>query len=168
MGASGSGTTTLGRAIAARLGWAHLDSDEFYWLPSSPPFVQKRNTDERLRLILGALERSDAAIVSGSVMGWGHEIEDTFALIAFLTVPADVRVERLRQRETALYGAIDPAFLAWAAQYDEGRLDGRSLARHRQWLAKRSCPVLHLDGEMPLASACAGVLDKIGASGATR
>jgi adenylate kinase family enzyme len=37
-GASGSGTTTLGRALAARLGFAFLDADDYYWLPSDLPF----------------------------------------------------------------------------------------------------------------------------------
>lgn len=37
-GASGSGTTTLGRALAQALGWRYLDADRYYWLPTSPPF----------------------------------------------------------------------------------------------------------------------------------
>lgn len=42
-GASGSGTSTLGRAVAARLGYAFLDADDFYWLPTDPPFREKRD-----------------------------------------------------------------------------------------------------------------------------
>jgi adenylate kinase family enzyme len=38
VGASGSGTTTLGKALAARAGCAHLDTDEFFWMPTEPPF----------------------------------------------------------------------------------------------------------------------------------
>jgi hypothetical protein len=34
-----------------------------------------------------------------SVVDWGRELEDSFSLIVFLTVPADIRVARLRVRE---------------------------------------------------------------------
>ena len=37
-GASGSGTTTFGRAWAARFGHTHLDTDDFYWMPTKPAF----------------------------------------------------------------------------------------------------------------------------------
>ena len=37
-GASGFGVSTLGGALAARLGCAHLDTDDFYWLPTDPPY----------------------------------------------------------------------------------------------------------------------------------
>lgn len=147
-GASGSGTTTLARALAEHLDAAHFDADDYYWLPTSPPFTASRDPDERLRLLRQGLDSVHSAVVSGSVMGWGLEIEDSFSLIAFLTVPAHVRVERLRVRETALLGHADPAFLEWAAQYDDGPPMGRSLARHRTWLSRRSCAVVHIDGEV--------------------
>jgi adenylate kinase family enzyme len=40
-GASGCGTTTLGRAVADRWGVPHADVDDYFWRPTSPPFVQK-------------------------------------------------------------------------------------------------------------------------------
>ena len=162
-GASGSGTSTLGRAVAERTGWVHFDADDYFWLPTAPPFAAKRDRAERLRLLLFAITNSHAAIVSGSVMDWGAELEDSFRLIAFLTVPAAVRLERLRLREVARLDRVDEAFFEWAAQYDEGRLDGRSLAKHLQWLSKRSCPVLRIDGEVPLANSSSRVLEAMAA-----
>ena len=47
-GASGSGVTTLARALAERLSVAHLDTDDFYWLPSDPPYQQKREIASRV------------------------------------------------------------------------------------------------------------------------
>jgi adenylate kinase family enzyme len=48
VGASGSGTSTLAAALGKRLGIAHLDTDDYYWLPTDPPFEQARPTTERL------------------------------------------------------------------------------------------------------------------------
>jgi hypothetical protein len=57
VGASGSGTTTLGRALAKRLGCRHLDTDDVFWLPSDPPFRYVRDRGERQALLGAALRR---------------------------------------------------------------------------------------------------------------
>src|SRR5438128_874343 len=41
LGASGSGTTTLGRALAEGLQCPHFDTDDYFWLPTDPPFTQQ-------------------------------------------------------------------------------------------------------------------------------
>lgn len=146
-GASGSGTTTLGRALAARTGWRHLDLDDYFWLPTSPPFTTRREPGERLRMLSQDLLEDSDAIASGSLTGWGAEVEDAFGLIVFLYVPAAIRLQRLEARETQRYGKADPAFLEWAAQYDQGPPEGRSLAKHESWLAGRACPVLRIEGD---------------------
>ena len=157
-GASGSGASTLGRALAQKLDSAYFDADDYYWLPSEPRFSEKRDKNLRLSLLLAALHAAPSAVVGGSIVDWGVELENSFALIVFLTVPASIRIERLRQREIEQPGHADPAFLEWAAQYDEGRMDGRSLAKHERWLAARPCPVLRLDGDMSVNERAARVL----------
>jgi adenylate kinase family enzyme len=148
IGASGSGTTTLGRALGRALGSAVFDADDYYWLAGDPPFQHKRDRDERLGRLLHDLARVPDAVVSGSVVAWGKELEDSFGLIVFLTVPAELRVVRLRARELELYGRVEQAFIDWAAQYDDGVMTGRSRAKHEQWLAERAAPVLRIDGDV--------------------
>ena len=156
-GASGSGTSTLGRALAEALGAPCFDADDYYWLPTDPPFTRKREHAERLTLALGALNGHEAAILSGSIVGWGAELEDAFDLVVFLYLDASIRVERLRAREIAELGHADPAFLEWAAAYDGGPASGRSLARHEAGLAERRCPVLELHGDQTVADRVAAV-----------
>ncbi|MBQ0935420.1 AAA family ATPase [Ideonella paludis] len=157
-GASGSGTSTLGAALAEALQGRHVDGDDCYWLPTTPPFLSKRPAHERAEMVCRALQAPGPIVMSGSVVGWGHDIEDAFDLIVFLTLPTALRVERLRQREIERFGHADPAFLAWAAQYEQGPPEGRSLAKHLAWLAQRSCPVLHLDGDLSVAQRLSNVL----------
>jgi hypothetical protein len=156
-GASGSGTSTLAAALAHTLGGRQIDADDFYWLPTTPPFQAKRDPAERLALLMAEVESCSRPIVSGSIVGWGADIEDAFDLIVFLYLDAAVRVQRLRDREMRALGHADPAFLAWAAQYDEGPPVGRSLAKHRAWLAARRCPVLELHGDLSVAERVAAV-----------
>ncbi len=160
-GASGSGTSTLGRAVAAHFGIAHLDTDDYFWLPTEPPFTTKRDGDKRSSLILSDLRTKQRAIVSGSIVGWGAELENVFDFVVFLYLDAAIRVERLRKREIERFGKADPAFLEWAAQYDFGPSEGRSLAMHRAWLSARSCPVLELRGDLSVAELVATVVSNV-------
>ncbi|MBK9236874.1 MAG: hypothetical protein IPO19_12980 [Rhodoferax sp.] len=146
-GASGSGCTTLAAALADDLDLLHLDADSYYWTPSAPPFQVKRNATQRLNLLSNDIASSRGVVLSGSIVGWGVEIEDLFDLIVFLYLPAPIRVERLRRRELDKYARVDQAFLEWAALYDQGPPEGRSLAKHTAWLSQRRCPVLRLEAD---------------------
>lgn len=157
VGASGSGTTTLGRALATRLGTPHFDTDDYFWLPSVPPFQHIRERGARQALLGADLTRHPGWTLSGSLSGWGDVFIPLFDLVVFLWVPPDIRLARLRQRERARYGAaIEPGgplheasenFLAWAAGYDEG-LDVPERCRrlHDVWLAALPCPVVRFPG----------------------
>ena len=64
MGAAGSGVSTLGRALAQRIGGEHFDTDDFCWLPTDPPFRKQREVPERLKLLDAALRDSDRWVLS--------------------------------------------------------------------------------------------------------
>lgn len=158
LGASGSGTTTLGRALAARLCCPHHDTDDFFWLPNDPPFQHQRPADARIAL-LAPLLAEPAWVLSGSLCGWGDAFIARFAGVAFLTLPHDQRMARLHRREQERYGVLiapggamyesSTAFLAWAARYDDAGLEQRSRHTHEAWLARLPCLVLRLDGALP-------------------
>lgn len=54
LGASGSGTTTLGKAISEKYDSKHLDTDDYFWLPTDPKYTTKREPSERQRLFIEA------------------------------------------------------------------------------------------------------------------
>jgi len=168
LGASGSGTSTLASALAAAHGYRHLDTDDFFWLPSHPPFQHRRPVDERLARLHTAVAETRRWVLSGSLCGWGDPLIPEFELVVFLLVPTEVRLARLRAREQARYGvdAILPGgplheasgeFLDWASRYDAGDREMRSRAMHEAWLAALPGPVLRLQGDRPVAEQLARV-----------
>ena len=174
MGASGSGATSLGRALADALAVPHHDTDDYFWQPTVPPYQDKRERAERLRLMQEVfLPRADW-VLSGSLEGWGDDIARDFDLVIFLSTPREIRLQRLRAREAMHFGsdAVAPGgwrhrdtedFVEWASHYEDGDRDGRSLAKHEAWLARLACPVLRLDGSRPLpelVAACLAALDR--------
>ena len=151
LGGSGSGTTTLGSALAAKHGHTHLDTDDFYWIPTDPPFVEKRPIEQRLELLREAMQRSNSWVLSGSLAGWGDPLIPEFELVVFLVVPVEVRMRRLRAREIQHYGHVAHLdFLEWANKYDTGGFEMRSRKFHEAWLKNLQTPVLRLEGERPV------------------
>jgi len=68
-GASGCGTTTLARAVADAWAVPHADADDYFWLPTDPPYVRKRPVEERLALMGSVFVPREAWVLSGSMLG---------------------------------------------------------------------------------------------------
>lgn len=155
MGASGSGTTSLAAALAQRLGLRHLDSDDFYWMPTDPPYTTPREITARKALLQMHACADAGWVLSGSALKWGEAIEPLYQLIVFLRLDPVVRMQRIRSRELARYGnriceggdmaKKSKAFLAWAESYDRAGPEQRSLVLHETWLAAQTAPILRLD-----------------------
>lgn len=158
-GASGSGVTTLGNALATQLNIPYFDSDAYYWQPSDPPFTIRRNPAERNALVRADLDQQASWIVGGSVINWGDTVFPSFDLIVFLWLPPEIRMARLLKREQERYGdliALNPdrkkqheEFMEWAADYDhDSGIATRTLNAHEQWIRKQTSPVLELRGDL--------------------
>lgn len=50
-GASGLGTSTLGRKISEDLGYKFMDTNNYFWLPANPQYTTKRSKEERIALM---------------------------------------------------------------------------------------------------------------------
>ncbi len=169
VGASGSGTTTLGGALADARGCQHFDTDDYFWIRSNPPFRTIRDCAERQALLRAAIDSEDEWTLSGSLCGWGDFAIPSFDLVVFLRIPHELRMRRLRQREIERNGPEieDPGdprhemhkgFLEWAAAYDSGGLDIRSKASHEAWLSALPGRVLRLASEASIEENLATVL----------
>ena len=170
-GAACAGVSTLGAVLAERLGIPQLDVDDFYWLPTDPPYSAKRAPEERVRLIRADQDRFQGWVMTGSFLGWGDALIRDAGLIVFVDTPTPVRLHRLDQREARRFGArirpggdmhaIHLSFRDWASRYDDPGFSGRSRAQHEGWLARQSIPVLRVDGQLSAQDLADQVLARI-------
>ena len=151
LGASGSGTTTLARALADHWSVPHADADDYFWVPTDPPYVEKRPEADRIALMQQVFVPREAWVLSGSMAGWGEQVVDQCDAIVFLTLDPEERLRRLEAREVHRRAGRGfdhdawTAFVAWARGYDDPDFTGRSRAGHEEWLGGLSQPVLRLD-----------------------
>ena len=171
LGASGAGTTSLGAALAQRLGHPHVDADSLFWLPTNPPFTTKRPKDDRQARLLRLLPAAGQWVFSGSAPEWAKPVERFYDLVIFLRLDPAVRMERLRRRQAAQYGKRieaggdmanhDVEFMKWAEAYETAGPEQRSLVGHEAWLATLKAPVLRLDSASPLDDLVFAVLSRL-------
>ena len=136
------------------MGYAHFDSDSYFWLPTANPFTIERDHEACMNMMHADLLAHDRWILSGSLTNWGDELIPYFDLAVFVYVPPELRMERLRKREHKRYGdaILDGgsrynetrAFLDWAAAYDDATQTGRSLKKHEDWLKGIACATLRI------------------------
>ena len=159
LGASGAGTSTLARGLASALDSQAFDTDDFYWKPTDPPFVEKRPVAERLALMEEVFLPRRDWILSGSFTSWGGSVVPRLTHVVFLTVPGAQRLARLRRRERLRadptlarppgWQATNRGFLDWAMAYDDPGFTGRSRAAHERWLEGLTIPVIRIEASAP-------------------
>jgi adenylate kinase family enzyme len=175
VGASGSGTSTLGAALAGCLSCPHVDADTLFWVPTDPPFTKRRGRDARQALLLERLPAGGRWIFSGSATGWATSVEPFFDLIVFLTLDQSKRMERLRRRELERYGSrivgtgdmaeASAAFFKWARAYETAGMEQRSRVVHEAWLTSQTVRLLRLDSSAPVPNLVDAVLTECSAIG---
>lgn len=170
-GASGSGTTTLGKEIEKRTDFKHLDVDDYYWKKTNPPFQEKIALINRNENLKADFKKFENVVVSGSMVSWGKEWKTSFDLAFFIRLENTERMKRLKKREVERYGEKlltdkiiqqnSKAFLEWANQYENANFDGRSLKVHNDWIKLLDCKTVRLNGENELNKNVESALNEI-------
>ena len=159
-GASGSGTSTLGVAISNKFGYKHMDTDEYFWQPTNPPFTAKRELCERITLMERDIKSNEKVVITGSLSGWGDVLIPWFDLVVRVVTPTEVRIKRLKEREYQRFGNRIMAdgdmyedhlsFIEWAKEYDLGDENMRSKVMHDRWTKLLQCEKVIVDGAKPV------------------
>jgi adenylate kinase family enzyme len=172
IGASGTGKTTLAKALAHKLDCLQFDSDDYFHIPTNPPYQKQRSPEERKALIERDLSKQSSWVLSGGAAVWEPTPELDFTLVVFLYLAPAIRLERLRVREAKLFGARIQAagdmaldhkeFMEWTAGYDSGKSAGtNTLLRHESFLVSVRCPALRIDEPMTTEEQVALILGKL-------
>ncbi|KAK0119505.1 hypothetical protein ONS95_010950 [Cadophora gregata] len=162
LGASGSGVSTLGTNLSSALSVPVFDVDDYFWLPTNPPFTTKRPILDRIAMIkpllASAQEEHGGWVLAGSLGTWGGELMEHVEHVIFVDTPTEARMARLRAREYKRHGERikeggdmyeeSTAFLNWAERYEDPTLDeGRSRKMHEDWLKEVKVPITRLQGD---------------------
>lgn len=158
-GGMGVGDTTLGKEISKILSYPHFDIDDYIWRwDTEIPYTSMRTKEEKVTLLTNAISMHPNFVMSGSMWSFRKSFEHLFDLAVFMTAPAEVRAERIRNRSVDRWGdRVLPGgdmyagsdvyrdYLSCARSYDLGTKNEYSLAQHEKWAEELPCPVLRID-----------------------
>ena len=164
-GASGTGKTTLAKELAYALDFQHIDLDDyyFYW-NTETPFSSFPPRDEIRVRVMADISKQPYFVMSGTIGSilWDL-VNPLFDLAVLLTVPNEVRMQRLRERDYHRFGKRiekggdmydnSQKFLNESELYETGVHPDVpvTLERHERWASELQCPVLWLDGVKPIS-----------------
>jgi len=168
-GASGAGSTTLGKTIAQRLDFQHLDIDDYLWCWNTKiPFTVVRPRKERTEHLMDDIKKHPNFVISGTIFDDRKLFENLFDLAVFISTPREICAERVYVRELARWGErVLPGgdmykstrfhgdfndYIVNAQKYETADISKFGLLLHKQWIAELPCPVLHLDGTKDITS----------------
>ncbi|MCL1786843.1 MAG: hypothetical protein FWG38_02550 [Defluviitaleaceae bacterium] len=162
-GASGAGSTTLGKEVAKRLNVQHVDIDDYLWRwDTEIPLMVTRPPQERTTHLMNAIRNHSDFVISGTIFNDRELFEPLLDLAVFVSTPANVCAERVHAREHARWGErVRPGgdmykvtrfhgdfddYLENAQRYETADVSKFGRKFHEQWMANLSCPILCVDG----------------------
>ena len=151
-GLNGSGKTTLGAALAEKLGFKHMDVEDYYFTRTDNPYASARTRDEVEVLLLEDIKQNPCFVFSAVNGNMNSEINSCYDLVVYLEVPQEIRMKRIRQRAFDKFG---DRVLPGGDMYEQEEkffefAEKRSPEKIEEWLQTLKCRVVKLDGSKPI------------------
>ncbi len=151
-GANGCGKTTIGREIAKKMNFKHLDVEDYYFDKTDILYQNPREKYEVIKLMLNDINKCESFVLS-SVMGhYGDEIISMYKLAVFLSAPIDLRIERIRKRAIDKHGeiALEDGEIKKNREEFIDFVRARDLSKIDEWAITLTCPIIMIDATKPV------------------
>ncbi|MCI8349700.1 MAG: AAA family ATPase [Oscillospiraceae bacterium] len=164
-GLNGVGKSTLGRALAEKMGAHFIDNEDLYFPKTDPEYLYaaSRSREEVEELLLREI-REHGDFIFASVKGdYGEEVVSRFRYAVLVEVPRELRLARVRERSFQKFGARmleggdlrgqEEAFFDFVATRPEDTVE--------EWAKCLRCPMLRVDGTRPVEENVGFILAQI-------
>ena len=153
-GLNGAGKSTLGRILAERLGYQFIDNEDLYFPKDDPSylFAAPRSHEEVVRHLEDLIEK-DRRFVFAAVKGdYGEKLPAFLDHIVLIEVPREILSRRVRDRSRQKFGnrVLPGGDLYEKEQSWYALTDSRPEDYVTSWLEGTDCPVIRIDGTLPV------------------
>ena len=168
VGLNGSGKSTLGHMLAKETGYHEMDVEHYFFpeqresrrnalegtadmTAGALPFSAPRGKGQVEKALLDDIRLHPEFILCGVSLNWCEELLSEINTVFWLKTPRDIRINRIKNREEARWGAR----VAEGGDMYESQLEFRRMAaglsesKVSDSVAYLSCDVVALDGTLP-------------------
>ena len=153
-GLNGTGKSTLGRILAARLGYAFIDNEDLYFPKADPAYMFSgaRSREEVIRLLEEKTAGNSRFVFAAVTGDYGDKLTALLDHIVLMDVPKKIRSRRVRDRSREKFGdRILPGGDLFEKENAWFRLtESRPEDYVTKWLETMDCPVIRIDGTLPV------------------
>lgn len=153
-GLNGCGKSTLGRALAARMGFHFIDIEDLYFtrIHSNEPYTNPRSREDVERLLIEEIRKHDDFVFSAVKGDYGEEVMPLYDYVVKVEVPKEIRMQRVRNRSAQKFGS---RILKCGDLYTQEGLffqmvESRDDDFVENWLKTLNCPIIRVDGTKPI------------------
>ena len=165
-GLNGSGKSTLGKALADRMGYEFIDNEDLYFPKTDTAYIfaGPRNKEEAVRLLEEKISVNRKFVFAAVKGDYGDKLIASLDHVILMDVPKEIRSRRVRDRSFRKFGE---RILPGGDLYDKEEAwfsltDSRPEDYTVKWLAAVNCPVIRVDGTLPVAENVETLLSVLG------
>lgn len=153
-GLNGSGKSTLGKALAEKLDFHFVDTEDLYFPKTNPNYVYSSpRTHEEVEKLLFDEIKAHENFVFASIKGdYGKQIPPFFQYAVLIDVPKDIRIQRVKNRSFQKFGN---RMLIGGDLYEQEEkffefVKSRPENTVEEWIQSLKCPIIRIDGTKPI------------------
>ena len=153
-GLNGCGKSTLGRALAEKIGFHFIDCENLYFSKTNTdePYIHPKSRPDVERLLMDEVSKHPDFVFSAVKGDYGKDIIPTYNYVVVIEVPKEIRSQRVRDRSFQKFGS---RMLMGGDLYDQEErffqmVASRSDEYVDNWLQTVKCPIIRVDGTKPI------------------
>lgn len=153
-GLNGAGKSTVGRTLAARMGYEFIDSEDLYFSKqdSKYEYSNPRSKEEAVHILEEKIKDNHNFVFAAVKGDYGENLIHTLDFVVLIDVPKEIRKRRVRDRSFQKFGEriSQGGDLFYKEQNWFNIVDNRPEDYVQLWLETIKCPVIRVDGTLPV------------------